>query len=174
MKKMQALQPKIKALQEQHKNDQAKISREMMELYKRHKVNPMGGCLPMVLQIPVFIAFYQVLAQTAELQGEPFIFWVKDLSGPDRAWTFPFQIPFLGDSVNILPILMIGSMVWQQQLTPHTGTPEQQKVMMIMPLVMGVILYQLPSGLVLYWFVSNLLSIIHQLFVKGKSLPHHE
>jgi YidC/Oxa1 family membrane protein insertase len=174
MKKMQALQPKLKVIQEQYKNDQSKLSREMMDMYKRHKVNPMGGCLPMLLQIPVFIAFYQVLAQTAELQGEPFIFWMKDLSAPDRAWVFPLALPFVGDALNILPILMIGSMVWQQQLTPQTGTPEQQKMMMFMPIVMGVLFYQLPSGLVLYWFVSNLLSIVHQLFVKGKALPHHE
>ncbi len=174
MKKMQALQPKLKALQERYKNDQAALSKEMMGLYKKNKVNPMSGCLPMVLQIPIFIAFYQVLAQTVELRGEPFIFWIRDLSEPDRAWVLPFAIPFLGDGINILPILMLGSMVWQQQLTPQTGTPEQQKMMMIMPIVFGFIFYSLPSGLVLYWLVNNLLSIFHQLFIKGKALPHHE
>ena len=174
MKKMQALQPKLKALQERYKSDQAKLSQEMMQLYKRNKVNPMGGCLPMVLQIPIFISFYQVLAQTVELKGEPFIFWIRDLSAPDRAWTLPFALPFLGDAINILPLFMIGSMVWQQRLTPATGTPEQQKIMMIMPVVFGFVFYSLPSGLVLYWFVNNMLSIFHQLFVKGKALPHHE
>lgn len=175
MKKMQALQPKLKLLQEQHKSDQAKLSKEMMELYKRNKVNPMSGCLPMVLQIPVFIAFYQVLAQTAEFQGEPFIGWIRDLSEPDRAFVLPFVIPFLGEAINILPILMLGSMVWQQKLTPQTaGSPEQQKMMMFMPIIFGFIFYKLPSGLVLYWFVNNMLSIFHQLFVKGKALPHHE
>ncbi|MBI4395302.1 MAG: membrane protein insertase YidC [Candidatus Omnitrophica bacterium] len=174
MKKMQALQPKMKALQEQHKGDQARLSQEMMGLYKKHKVNPMGGCLPMVLQIPVFIAFYQVLSQTAELKGEPFIFWIKDLSEVDRAWTLPFSLPFLGDAVNVLPLLMLGSMVWQQRLTPATGTPEQQKMMMFMPIIFGFVFYSLPSGLVLYWFVNNILSIFHQLFIKGKALPHHE
>lgn len=175
MKKMQALQPKLKSLQEQHKGDQARLSKEMMELYKKHKVNPMSGCLPMVLQIPVFIAFYQVLAQTAEFQGEPFIWWIRDLSEPDRAWILPFAIPFLGNAVNVLPLLMIGSMVWQQKLTPQTaGSAEQQKMMMFMPVIFGFIFYKLPSGLVLYWFVNNLLSIFHQLFVKGKALPHHE
>jgi YidC/Oxa1 family membrane protein insertase len=172
MKRMQALQPKLKALQERYKNDQAALSKEMMGLYKKNKVNPMGGCLPMLLQIPIFIAFYQVLAQTVELRGEPFIFWIKDLSEVDRAWTLPFEIPFLGDAVNILPLLMLGSMVWQQKLTPMTGTPEQQKMMMFMPIVFGFIFYSLPSGLVLYWFVNNLLSIFHQLFIKGKALPH--
>ena len=175
MKKMQALQPKLKALQEQYKNDQAKLSREMMELYKKHKVNPMGGCLPMFLQIPVFIAFYQVLAQTVELQGAPFVLWIRDLSEPDRIWTLPFSLPFLGDALNVLPLLMLGSMVWQQRLTPQTaGTPEQQKMMAIMPIAFGFIFYSLPSGLVLYWFVNNLLSILHQLFIKGKALPHHD
>lgn len=174
MKKMQALGPKMKALQDRHKNDQAKLSQETMALYKKHKVNPLGGCLPMLLQIPVFIAFYQVLAETAELRGEPFIFWIRDLSAQDRAFTLPFVIPFLGDAVNILPLLMLGSMVWQQKLTPASGPPEQQKMMMIMPVVFGFIFYSLPSGLVLYWFVNNMLSIFHQLFVKGKALPHHE
>jgi len=119
MRKMQALQPKIKALQEQYKQDQAKLSKETMELYKRHKVNPMGGRLPMLLQIPVFIAFYQVLVQTVELKGAPFLFWIRDLSEPDRLWALPFSLPFLGDGVNVLPILMLLSMVWQQRLTPR-------------------------------------------------------
>ncbi len=174
MKKMQALQPKLKAIQERHKDDQAKLSQEMMGLYKKNKVNPMGGCLPMVLQIPIFIAFYQVLAQTVELKGEPFIFWIRDLSEPDRAWVLPFALPFLGHNINILPLLMIGSMVWQQRLTPATGTSDQQKMMMFMPIVFGFIFYNLPSGLVLYWFLNNMLSIFHQLFIKGKALPHHE
>ncbi len=174
MKKMQALQPKLKSLQEQHKNDQAKLSKGMMELYKKHKVNPMSGCLPMLLQIPVFIAFYQVLAQTAEFQGEPFIWWIRDLSEPDRAFLLPFALPVLGNAINILPILMLGSMIWQQRLTPQTGPSEQQKMMMFMPIIFGFIFYSLPSGLVLYWSVNNVLSILHQLFVKGKALPHHE
>lgn len=174
MRRMQALQPKMKALQEQYKDDQAKLSKETMELYKRHKVNPMGGCLPMLLQVPVFIAFYQVLVQAVELKGAPFLFWIRDLSEPDRLWTLPFSLPFLGDGVNVLPILMLLSMIWQQYLTPQAGNPEQQKVMMIMPIVFGVVFYNLPSGLVLYWLVNNALSIFHQLFIKGKALPHHE
>ena len=174
MKKMQALQPKLKALQERHKNDQAKLSKEMMDLYKRNKVNPMSGCLPMILQIPIFIAFYQVLAQTVELKGEPFIFWIRDLSEPDRAWMLPFNLPLIGNLINILPILMLGSMLWQQRLTPQTGTSDQQKMMAFMPIMFGFIFYKLPSGLVLYWFVNNMLSIFHQLFIKGKALPHYE
>src|SRR3989338_7350631 len=117
MGKMHALQPKMKALQSQHKNDPQRLNKEMMELYRRNRVNPLGGCLPMVLQIPIFIAFYQVLSTAADIKGEPFMFWIRDLSEPDRAWTLPFTLPFLGDGINILPILMLGSMVWQQRLT---------------------------------------------------------
>lgn len=174
MRKMQALQPKIKALQERYKDDKARQSREMMELYRKYKVNPMAGCLPMLLQIPIFIAFYHVLAQTVELNGEPFIWWIKDLSEPDHLYMLPFSLPILGNAINLLPILMIGSMIWQQKLTPQTGPADQQKMMMLMPIVFGFIFYNLPSGLVLYWFVNNLLTIFHQLFIKGKALPHHE
>ncbi|MFA6600614.1 MAG: membrane protein insertase YidC [Candidatus Omnitrophota bacterium] len=167
MKKMQALQPKLKALQERYKGDPQKLNREMMQLYKRNKVNPMGGCLPMVLQIPIFIAFYQVLNDAIELKGAGFVGWIHDLAAPDRLATFPVTIPFLGDSFNLLPLFMIVSMVWQQKLTPQMGgTTEQQKVMTFMPLIFGFAFYNMPSGLVLYWFVNNMLSIIHQTFVK--------
>lgn len=176
MKKMQALQPKVKSLQERYKSDASKLNRELMELYKRNKVNPMMGCLPMVIQIPVFIAFYQVLSETIELKGAPFMFWINDLSEPDRLFTFPFSIPFLGDSFHLLPILMLISMIWQQKLTPQAGgTPEQAKMMAFMPIIFGFIFYKMPSGLVLYWFVNNMLSIIHQVFVKRMAVVlHHE
>lgn len=176
MKKMQALQPKLKALQERHKNDPGKLNKEMMALYKRNRVNPMSGCLPMVLQIPVFIAFYQVLNETIELKGAPFMGWINDLSEPDRLFSFPFSIPFLGDSFHLLPLLMLLSMYWQQKLTPQTGaTPEQTKMFAFMPLIFGFIFYKMPSGLVLYWFVNNCLSIIHQVFIKRMVIVlHHE
>jgi YidC/Oxa1 family membrane protein insertase len=166
MKKMQALQPKLKALQERYKADPQKLNHEMMALYKRNKVNPMGGCLPMVLQIPIFIAFYQVLNDAIELKGAGFIGWIHDLAAPDRLYTFSTSFPFIGDSFNLLPLFMIVSMVWQQKLTPQAGgTPEQQKMMTFMPLIFGFFFYSMPSGLVLYWFVNNMLSIAHQLFV---------
>ena len=176
MKKMQALQPKLKSIQERHKNDPQKLNREMMELYKRNKVNPMMGCMPMLLQIPIFIAFYQVLNETIEMSGAPFLGWVTDLSAPDKFFIFPFSIPVIGDSFNILPLLMIGSMVWQQKLTPQTAaTPEQAQIMNFMPLIFGFMFYQMPSGLVLYWFVNNMLSIFHQIFVKRMAVVlHHE
>jgi len=176
MKKMQAIQPKLKSLQERHKKDPTKLNKEMMGLYKRNKVNPMMGCLPMLLQIPIFIAFYQGLAEAIELKGAPWIWWITDLSQPDRLFTLPFEIPMLGDGLNILPLLMIGSMVWQQKLTPTVGVnPDQAKMMAFMPLIFGVMFYKMPSGLVLYWFVNNLLSIIHQVFVKRIVVVlHHE
>jgi YidC/Oxa1 family membrane protein insertase len=177
MRKMQALQPKLKSLQERYKKDPAKLNREMMELYRRNKVNPMGGCLPMLAQIPVFIAFYQVLNETIELRGTPFAFWIHDLAQPDRLFMFPFTIPFIGDAFNLLPLLMIGSMVWQQQLTPQAGvSKEQAQIMQWMPIVFGFFFYNMPSGLVLYWFVNNMLTIFHQIVIKrmGAVVLHHE
>lgn len=176
MRKMQALQPKLKSLQERYKKDPTKLNQEMMQLYRRNRVNPMSGCLPMLLQVPIFIAFYQVLNETIEIKGAPFIFWIQDLSEPDRLFKFPFSIPLIGDSFNLLPLLMLGSMVWQQQLTPQTGaTPEQTKMMAFMPLIFGFLFYQMPSGLVLYWFVNNVLTIIHQVFIKKMVVVlHHE
>lgn len=176
MKKMQALQPKMKSLQERYKKDPARMNQELMNLYKRNRVNPMAGCLPMLFQIPIFIAFYHVLNDAIELRGAPFIFWIKDLSEPDRLFTLPFSLPLLGDAFNFLPILMLGSMFWQQKLTPQTGaTPEQTKIFTFMPLIFGFIFYSMPSGLVLYWFVNNILSIIHQVFIKRMVIVlHHE
>lgn len=176
MKKMQAIQPKLKSLQERYKNDPQKLQREMMDLYKRNKVNPMGGCLPMLLQIPIFISFYQVLNETIELKGSEFIFWIHDLAQPDKLASLPFTLPLIGDSFNLLPLLMLGSMVWQQKLTPQMSTsPEQKQIMTLMPIIFGVMFYQMPSGLVLYWFVNNMLTIIHQVFINRiKVVLHHE
>ncbi len=176
MKRMQALQPKLKSIQERYKSDPAKLNREMMGLYKRNRVNPMGGCLPMVLQIPIFIAFYQVLSDGIEMKGASFLGWIHDLSEPDRLFLFPMTLPLIGNSFNLLPLLMLGSMFWQQKLTPQAGaTPEQTKIMNFMPLIFGFVFYSMPSGLVLYWFVNNVLSIIHQIFVKRMVVVlHHE
>ena len=176
MKKMQALQPKLKALQRQYKDDAGRLNKETMELYRRNRVNPMMGCLPLVLQVPIFIAFYRVLAESVELKGAPFIFWIRDLSEPDRLFSWSGAIPFVGNSFNLLPLLMIGSMLWQQRLTPQTAAdPGQEKIMYLMPVVFGLVFYSLPSGLVLYWTANNLLTIFHQLFVKRIPVSlHHE
>lgn len=167
MRKMQAVQPKVKALQEQFKKDPAKMNKEMMDLYRRHKINPMGGCLPMLLQIPIFIGFYQVLAQMVELKGES-LWWIHDLTAPDRL----AKLPFIGFEFNLLPLLMVGSMVWQQKLTPQpTTSPEQMKIMQWLPVIMGFFFYTLPSGLVLYWTLSNLLTVGHQILIHRQAKP---
>ena len=130
----------------------------------------------MLLQIPIFIALYQVLSDAVELKGAAFIWWMKDLSEPDRLFTFPAALPVVGNAFNLLPLLMIGSMVWQQALTPKTAsTPEQEKLMYFTPLIFGFVFYGLPSGLVLYWLANNLLTIFHQLVIKRVPvILHHE
>lgn len=176
MAKMQALQPKVKALQKQYQKDPQRLNKELMELYRRNRVNPFGGCLPLILQIPIFIAFYQVLSDAVELKGAPFVGWIRDLSQPDRLFPLPTHLPFVGDAFNLLPILMIGSMLWQQKLTPQTAmAPAQEKLMYLMPVIFGFVFYNLPSGLVLYWFINNLLTIFHQLVIKRiPVILHHE
>lgn len=167
MRKMQALQPKLKALQEQYKKDPQRLNQEVMQLYKKNKVNPFGGCLPLFLQMPIFVALYQTFSYAMELRGAPFVWWIRDLSEPDQMFLLPFSLPFLGNQVNILPLIMMGTMLWQQKLTPQTvATKEQEMMMLLMPVLFGFIFYSLPSGLVIYWIINNLLTIFHQLFIK--------
>jgi YidC/Oxa1 family membrane protein insertase len=161
MRRMQELQPEIKAIQAKYKKDPQRMQQETMKLYKEKKVNPMGGCLPMFVQIPVFIALFTVLRNAIELRYAGFL-WIADLSAPENL--LMGKVPFV-HSLNILPLVMSASMVWQQKMTtPATAaTPEQQqqqKMMMIMmPLMMLFFFYSMPSGLVLYWTTSNLLMI---------------
>jgi YidC/Oxa1 family membrane protein insertase len=155
MKRMQELQPKIAEMKEKHKDDKQAQNKAMMDMFKEHNVNPLGGCWPMFLQLPVFIALYQALMYAIELRHAYFVcvpsiyLCLKDLSAPD-----PYYIT---------PILMGGSMVLQQWFTPSTGDPTQKKMMMIMPVVFTYIFLSFPSGLVVYWLVSNLLSIGQQV-----------
>ncbi len=160
-KRMQVIQPKLKSLQEHHKNNPEKLHKETMELFKRNRVNPMAGCLPMLIQMPVLMAMYRLLFEAIELQGAPFFGWITDLSQPDRLWQFPFTIPLLNwSSLNVLPFLMVVSQMGFQKVMPQTTTSPDQKMMVaIMPLFFGFICYNMPSGLVLYWFMQNLLSI---------------
>jgi YidC/Oxa1 family membrane protein insertase len=163
MEKMRAVQPFVKELQEKHADDKAKQSEAMMALYKEHGVNPLGGCLPMVLQLPVFIGLFYALQSSFALRNAPFVFWISDLSAPEVL----FEIPGLGFPVRLLPLIMGGSMVLQQKMTPTTIDPAQARMMLVMmPIMMTVLFYQFPSGLVLYWMVSNLLGIAHQLWVR--------
>lgn len=173
MKQMQEIQPKVDKLRQELKNSPQKLNKEIMELYRKHKVNPMGGCLPMLLQMPIFISLYQTLVRSIELKGANFL-WIKDLSSPDRLFQLPFTLPLLGKFVNILPLLMMAAMFFQQRLsTPRSKVVEgsggsnhlqqQQKMMgTIMPLMFGLIFYKLPSGLVLYWLTNTVLMIGNQ------------
>ena len=167
MKNMQKLQPKMVKIKEKYKGDPARMNQEVMNLYKTYKVNPLGGCLPMVLQIPVFFALYKVLLQSIELRHAPFMLWITDLSAPDRLW-IGFDIPFLG-GLPVLTLLMGASMFFQQKLTPTTADPMQQKIMMLLPVVFTFMFLNFASGLVLYWFVNNLLSILQQFLINRDS-----
>jgi len=164
MKEMQKLQPMMAKLREKYKNDKTKLNSEMMALYKTYKVNPMGGCLPMVIQIPVFFALFRILGNAIELRHAPFILWIHDLSAPDRLFNFPFNIPFMAPpyGIPVLTLLMGASMFIQQKMTPTPGDPTQAKIMMFLPIIFTFMFINFPSGLVLYWLVNNLLSIGQQ------------
>jgi YidC/Oxa1 family membrane protein insertase len=156
MRKMQVLQPKMKAIQDRYAGlkvtdpERQKMNSEIMSLYKQEGVNPASGCVPMLLTLPVLFAFYSLLSQAIELRGAPFGFWITDLSERDPLY--------------ITPVLMAMTMFWQQRVTPSTADPAQQRVMMMMPLMFGVMFLAAPSGLVLYWLVGNLFAIGQQYF----------
>jgi len=163
MKNMQKIQPKMAKLREKYKNDSARLNEEMMNLYKTYKVNPLGGCLPMILQIPVFFALYKVLLQAIELRHAPFMLWITDLSAPDRLM-IGIDIPYLG-GLPVLTLLMGGSMFLQQRMTPSPADPTQAKIMMFLPVIFTFLFLNFASGLVLYWLVNNLLSIAQQYMI---------
>ena len=157
MKLMHHLQPEVKALQERYKGDAQKMNQQLMELYKKHKVNPLSGCLPMLLQMPVFFALYNVLLNSIELRGAGFMSWMHDLSVPDVLFSVA------GFPIHLLPILMTGSTYLMQAQTPVA--PAQKPMMMLMPVMMLVFMYTFPSGVVLYWTVNNVLSALQQYLV---------
>ncbi len=163
MKNMQKLQPKMAKLREKYKDDPAKMNQEMMALYKTYKVNPLGGCLPMFIQIPFFFALYRVLMVSIELRHAPFMLWINDLSAPDRLW-IGVDIPYL-HGIPVLTLLMGASMYLQQKMTPTTADPTQAKIMQFLPVIFTVMFLNFASGLVLYWFVNNLLSILQQYLI---------
>jgi YidC/Oxa1 family membrane protein insertase len=162
MKKMQAIQPLVNAVRQRYKDNPQKQQQEIMALYKEHKVNPLGGCLPTLIQIPVFIALFVVLRSAIELRFAPFL-WIRDLSQPENLFAGVLPIP-----LNILPIIMAVTMVWQQKMTPGTGDPAQQKMMMFMPVMMLVLFYNFAAGLVLYWTTNQCLMIMQQLMMHRK------
>ena len=165
MKKMAEIQPLVNEIRQKYKEPQRQ-QREIMELYKAHKVNPVSGCLPIMIQIPVFIALFVMLRSAIELRFASFL-WIRDLSEPERIFTLGIQLPMIGEAcLNILPILMTVTQVWQQRLTPSAGDPMQQKMMGWMPVIMLVFFYNFASGLVLYWTTNQMLMIAQLLIQK--------
>ena len=163
MKQMQKLQPQMERLKEKFKDDKEGLNKEIMELYRRNKVNPFGGCLPMVLQIPVFIGLYNALLTPIELRHAPF-FWIQDLSRPD--WeSLPLHIAGWNMGIPVLTVLMGASMFLQQWMTPSAGDPNQRRMMLMMPLVFTVMFVTFPAGLTIYWLVNNVLSIAQQYLI---------
>jgi YidC/Oxa1 family membrane protein insertase len=154
MKEMQKLQPEMKKLQQKYKDDKQTLNREIMELYKRRKVNPFGGCLPLLLQMPVFFALYRAFLSAIELRHSPFILWIRDLSDKDPTY--------------IAPLLMGATMYFQQKMSTVSADPTQMKMMSLMPIFFTFIFLGFPSGLVLYWLVTNILAIGHQLYINRK------
>jgi len=174
MAKMKALQPEMIRLKELHKNDKMKLQQEMMALYKKEKVNPMSGCLPILVQIPVFFALYKVLFVTIEMRQMPFYGWIKDLSEKDPTSIFnlfgllPYDVPsFL--VIGAWPVAMGVSMWIQQKLNPAPTDPMQAKIFMFFPLFLTVILAPFPSGLVIYWTINNILTMAQQLFIMKRT-----
>ncbi len=168
MRRMQALQPKIQALKEKHEKNPQKLNQEMLELYKREKINPLGGCLPILFQMPVFIGLYQVLWRNVEFKGANFL-WIQDLSRPDRLFVLDFSLPIIGNEINLLPLLMVVIMFFQQKfssrnmtLTDPAQIQQQKMMMMIMPIFLGFIFYKFASGLTLYFTMFYIFSTITQ------------
>jgi YidC/Oxa1 family membrane protein insertase len=170
MKEMQKIQPLMAKLREKYKGNREQMNKEMMALYRTYKVNPMGGCLPMVIQIPVFFALFRILGSAIELRHAPFFWWINDLSAPDRLFSFPFEIPYMTPpyGIPVLTLFMGASMFIQQKMTPTPGDATQAKIMMLMPIIFTVMFINFPSGLVLYWLVNNVLSIGQQYRILKK------
>jgi YidC/Oxa1 family membrane protein insertase len=171
MNEMRRMQPLMAEIREKYKNDKKKMNEEMMKLYRVYKVNPLGGCLPMLVQLPVFFALYRMLYEAIELRHAPFFGWINDLSAPDRLFSFDFSIPLMEPpyGIPVLTIIMGATMFLQQKMTPTPGDPTQAKMMTFMPLIFTFIFINFSSGLVLYWLVNNLASIAQQSYVYKKA-----
>ena len=166
MKRMQEIQPKMTALREKYKDDPQAMNMEVMKLYKQHGVNPFGGCLPMLIQMPIFLGFFGMLGKAVELRNSRFL-WVHDLSVPDTV----FHLPALGWPVNVLPIVMSLTMLWQMALSPKSSDPMQQRMMYIMPVIFIAFCYNYASALALYLTVGNLFSIVQLYVTRNKTAP---
>ncbi len=170
MNEMKKLAPLMNEIKEKYKDDKKKVNQEVMGLYKTYKVNPLGGCLPMVLQIPVFFALYRMLYEAIELRHAPFVLWINDLSAPDRLFNLDIYIPLMQPpyGIPVLTLIMGASMFLQQKMAPAPVDPTQAKLMMFMPILFTFIFINFSSGLVLYWLVNNLLSMGQQYYVSQK------
>jgi YidC/Oxa1 family membrane protein insertase len=166
MRKMQEIQPEIDELRKKYRDNPQKLNKETLEIYKKYKINPIGGCLPLVFQFPVFIALYQVLIKFVEFKNSEFL-WIKDLSLPDHALKLPFPAPV--DYLNILPLLIVVVGLVQQKFASPVSVSNQHKSMgFMMIFLMGVIFYNFPSGLTLYWLTQNILTFLYQFRVTHK------
>ena len=165
MKRMQALQPKMTELREKYKDDPQAMNVEVMKLYKQNGVNPFGGCLPMLVQIPIFFGFYNMLGKAVELRNAKFLWWVNDLSQPDTIGHV------LGYPVNVLPLCMAATMLWSMALQPKSGDQMQQRVMMFVPLIFISFCYNFASALALYWTVQNIFSIVQLYVTRNQTAP---
>jgi len=170
MNEMRKVQPLMMEIREKYKNDKQKMNQEIMGLYKTYKVNPASGCLPLLVQMPIFFALYRMLYQAIELRHAPFVGWISDLSAPDRLFHFNFAIPMMQEphGIPMLTLIMGASFFLQQKMAPAVGDPMQAKMMMLMPIFMTVIFINFPSGLVLYMFVNNIISMGQQYYIQKK------
>jgi YidC/Oxa1 family membrane protein insertase len=170
MNEMKKVQPLMMKIREKYKDDKQRMNQEIMGLYKTYKVNPASGCLPLLVQMPIFFALYRMLYQAIELRHAPFVGWIKDLSGPDRLFHFDFAIPLMEApyGIPVLTLIMGASFLLQQKMTPTAGDPMQAKMMMLMPIFMTVLFINFPSGLVLYMLVNNIISMGQQYYTQKK------
>jgi len=169
MKQLQDLQPQLQAIKEKYGSDRKRLSEETMRLYKEAGVNPLGGCLPMLLQMPVFIALFNVFRYTIELRGAPFVGWINDLSRQDVLFHFGFTLPLIGDSFSLLPLIM-GAAMWAQSKlggspTGQTSTAMPPGFNTLLPVVFTVLFYKMPSGLVIYWIINTGMSVVQQYYI---------
>jgi YidC/Oxa1 family membrane protein insertase len=165
MRRMSALSPKMQELREKYKDDPTRMNQEVMKLYKDYGINPVSGCLPMMIQIPIFFGLFTMLRQAVELRNASFL-WVRDLSQPDTVG----HLPVLGWPINILPLIMAATNLWLMRMTPKTGDATQQRVMMFMPLIFVVFCYNFAAALALYYTTQNLFTIL-QLYQNQKQPP---
>jgi YidC/Oxa1 family membrane protein insertase len=169
MRQMAALSPKMQELREKYKDDPTRMNQEVMKLYKQYGINPVGGCLPMMIQIPIFFGLFKMLGQAVELRNAKFL-WVKDLSQPDTV----AHLPVLGWPINIIPLCMAATQIWLMAMTPKTGDQTQRRVMMLTPLIFLFICYNFAAALALYYTAQNIFSILQFYQNKRQPMPKLE